>query len=605
MAGFFRTIYSKVRHYLLPAALLLSVAFVICSILSVQLSRRGLEIYLRGQLSTQEAHSLHILNGEIAPEQEELIFAPSSDSRFTLYDRTGEPIIDSRYPVANLVNQSHTKEYKEASEVGLGYRYQFETEGTLGEYLRYMLRLQDDTGQTVGYLRAIHPVSAAAEERGSLFTKMFIPFSLALLLTGLPAWYLFRLQIRSVEQLVSNMRDVREGDYSRTLDIVPDSQIGTIAVTINQLLETLEQQHKVILDQRHQHTVLLGSMSEGILAVDPEYIIREINDNAANWLETPPPAKTVGENLHAFNRHPVLTGMIRELLQTRQPHEEDMPILTAEGRDQRILHVRGTLMADAESTIGVLIVLRDVTALRKLQTLRQDFVANVSHELRTPLTSVRGYAELLADTCEDDTQDSRFVNKILTQTERMIAIINDLLELTRIEGQQDHPSFSETEIAPILEQATQACEEQAQSRHIEICLDVDEGLRAYVHSPLLEQAVMNLVQNAVKYTHPNTEVLVSAHVTNEILTIKVKDAGPGIPPVHHNRLFERFYRVDKARSRNVGGTGLGLSIVKHIAQAHNGGVRVDSAPGRGATFTLQIPTKNPESGRDESLESVT
>ncbi len=241
---------------------------------------------------------------------------------------------------------------------------------------------------------------------------------------------------------------------------------------------------------------------------------------------------------------------------------------------------------------GAVIVLSDMTQIHRLENLRRDFVANVSHELKTPVTSIQGFAEALQEGgLADPEQTRRYVDIIAKQAQRLNAIIDDLLSLSRLEdgAQQRAISFETARLKPILETAVDLSRVKADARQITIDLICDEGVEGRLNGPLLEQAVLNLVDNAIKYSEPGSVVEVCAGATGNENTISVKDSGCGIPPQHLSRLFERFYVVDKSRSRKLGGTGLGLAIVKHIAQVHGGYVTVESTPGKGSTFTIHLP----------------
>jgi two-component system phosphate regulon sensor histidine kinase PhoR len=238
--------------------------------------------------------------------------------------------------------------------------------------------------------------------------------------------------------------------------------------------------------------------------------------------------------------------------------------------------------------------LNDVTALRRLETVRRDFVANVSHELKTPITSIKGFVETLLDTRERDAQETeRFLGIVLRQADRLNAIIEDLLNLSRIErdAEAGDIALEQGALRAVVAAALQSCETQAQTRGIRLVSECDAGLAAWFNGALLEQALVNLIDNAIKYSPAGAEVRVEAAEQDGSVVIRVRDWGSGIEAKHLPRLFERFYRVDKARSRKLGGTGLGLAIVKHIAQAHKGQVFVESAPGAGSTFSLHFPTQ--------------
>jgi two-component system phosphate regulon sensor histidine kinase PhoR len=239
--------------------------------------------------------------------------------------------------------------------------------------------------------------------------------------------------------------------------------------------------------------------------------------------------------------------------------------------------------------------------------VRRDFVANVSHELRTPITSIKGFVEtLLEDGLDDQANAMRFLGIVLRQVNRLDAIINDLLLLSRTErGNEEQRIDTDAEpLVQVLHVAQETCEKKAQDKSIRIAVDCPAELVAKINAPLLEQAVINLIDNAIKYSEAGATVLVTGLREDATAVIRVIDNGCGIAANHLPRLFERFYRVDKARSRELGGTGLGLAIVKHIMTAHQGSVQVESAVGRGSTFTLRFPLSLPSSLEAPDIEPV-
>jgi two-component system phosphate regulon sensor histidine kinase PhoR len=290
-------------------------------------------------------------------------------------------------------------------------------------------------------------------------------------------------------------------------------------------------------------------------------------------------------------RHPDLQNFVtRALASSRQVDGEI--ILRDNGRD-RLLQVRGTTLRDPQGkAFGALIVFNDVTRLRRLEQARRDFVANVSHELKTPITSIKGFVETLLDGAIREPDNAlNFLQIIARHAERLNEIIDDLLSLSRIEqdSEQGKITLSHDPMKGVLHEAIQVCQERAAAKAIEIDLECPDDLAAEINSPLLSQAVVNLIDNAVKYSPPKRPVHVEAREEMGEVIILVRDHGPGIAPEHLPRLFERFYRVDGGRSRKEGGTGLGLAIVKHIAQAHGGYVTLQSAPGKGSTFLIHLP----------------
>jgi two-component system phosphate regulon sensor histidine kinase PhoR len=241
------------------------------------------------------------------------------------------------------------------------------------------------------------------------------------------------------------------------------------------------------------------------------------------------------------------------------------------------------------------IVFHDITELRRLENARRDFVTNVSHELKTPITSIKGFVETLLEGALQDPDDARrFLGIIAKQAGRLDAIIDDLLNLSRIELEVDRPELPRevTSVGQTVEAAIQACKPNAERKNMRVSLESDEDTQAHVNTALIQLAVENLIDNAVKYSEPNTDVRIEVRRQPDHVAIAVHDHGCGIEREHIERIFERFYRVDKARSRKLGGTGLGLAIVKHIVRLHGGNVLVESVPREGSTFTIVLPAED-------------
>jgi two-component system phosphate regulon sensor histidine kinase PhoR len=288
-------------------------------------------------------------------------------------------------------------------------------------------------------------------------------------------------------------------------------------------------------------------------------------------------------------RQAELQRFVQRALEASEPIEGE---LILPGPQQRYLHAQAApLNGTAGERIGVLIVLHDLTRLRQLESVRRDFVANVSHELKTPITAIRGAVETLLDDDSADETGQRFLQIIFKQNNRLNALVEDLLDLSRIEQGVIGNSWElqPATLLPVLESARLACESLLAEHQIDLQISCPPKLEARINPPLLEQALINLLTNAVKYSEVGGQVLIKVEQRETRVCIRVEDFGCGIPEEHLSRLFERFYRVDLARSRNLGGTGLGLAIVKHVAQAHRGEVQVTSKLGEGSTFTLLLP----------------
>jgi len=341
--------------------------------------------------------------------------------------------------------------------------------------------------------------------------------------------------------------------------------------------------------EKNEQEAVLASMVEGVLAFDSSERLISINQAAARMLELDG-VQAIGRYIQEPVRNPQLQKFISAALASSEPLDSEIVYY---GANSRILQAYGrTLLGIDARPLGALIVLNDVSRIRHLKNLRRDFVANVSHELKTPITSIKGFVETLRDGAMNDPTDAgRFLAIIAKQTDRLNSIIEDLLSLSRIEEetQKRQVALVKAPIRKVLQGAMQTCEAKAAAKNIRLDLDCPQEVMANANVILLEQAVVNLLDNAIKYSDDGKTVRVCGRQNDNGVTIAVSDQGWGIEKKHLPRLFERFYRVDKARSRDLGGTGLGLAIVKHIAIAHGGNVSVESAPGSGSTFSIHLP----------------
>jgi two-component system phosphate regulon sensor histidine kinase PhoR len=401
------------------------------------------------------------------------------------------------------------------------------------------------------------------------------------------------LTSRRISQPLQDMRRGAErfaaGDFYHRLTIPDTVELASLAITLNRMAAQLAEQIAVITQQRNEQEAILESMREGVLALDTQERVITVN-RAAEALLGVVAMQAKGHLLQEVVRNVTLQRVVAAAMHSPEPATADIVLRSAE---ERFLQATATALRDAQGQdIGVLVVLNDVTQLRHLENIRRDFVSNVSHELKTPITSIKGFVETLRDGALDHREHAeRFLGIVARHAERLHAIIEDLLALSRLEQSDESYDIprSETTLTDILQAAILDCAAKAEAQHVTVVSSCAAELRATVNAPLLEQAVVNLLENAITYSNPGGSVWVSARQHDNMLVIDVRDQGVGIPHDHLDRIFERFYRVDKARSRERGGTGLGLAIVKHIAQVHGGQVSVMSTMGQGSTFTLHLP----------------
>jgi two-component system phosphate regulon sensor histidine kinase PhoR len=352
----------------------------------------------------------------------------------------------------------------------------------------------------------------------------------------------------------------------------------------------LQERFATITDQRNELDAVLSSMIEGVVAVDGQGRIVSINKAAASLLDIEL-SKGQNRNVEEVIRNVDLQNFINSTLNSKVPTEADISLPT---KGDRLFQLHGaSLPTRAGGRTGAVIVLNDITKMRRLENVRRQFVANVSHELKTPVTSIQGYVEaLLEGAIKDPQQAERFLRIIAKHSDRLNSIIEDLLILSRLEEDRERKenSFEVTELKPVLASAIELASIKAEDKQMKIQLVCDEQIVVRMNTALLEQAVLNLVENAIKYSPLGGDVRISVEQNGKEVAITVKDNGCGITQEHLPRIFERFYVVDKGRSRKLGGTSLGLAIVKHIAQVHGGSVTVESSPGRGSTFTIHLPS---------------
>jgi two-component system phosphate regulon sensor histidine kinase PhoR len=380
------------------------------------------------------------------------------------------------------------------------------------------------------------------------------------------------------------------GDLDHRLLVLGTAELDSLANALNRMATQLQERFATITDQRNELDAVLSSMIEGVVAVDRQGRIVSINKATASLLDIEL-SKAQNRNVEEVIRNVDLQNFINSTLNSKVPTEADISLPT---KGDRLFQLHGaSLPTRAGGRTGAVIVLNDITKMRRLENVRRQFVANVSHELKTPVTSIQGYVEaLLEGAIKDPQQAERFLRIIAKHSDRLNSIIEDLLILSRLEEDRERKetSFEVTELKPVLASAIELASIKAEDKQMKIQLVCDEQIVVRMNTALLEQAVLNLVENAIKYSPLGGDVRISVEQNGKEVAITVKDNGCGITQEHLPRIFERFYVVDKGRSRKLGGTGLGLAIVKHIAQVHGGSVTVESSPGRGSTFTIHLPS---------------
>ena len=513
-----------------------------------------------------------------------------TSTRITIILSDGTVLGDSESNPDKMESHAGRPEMIAALEGRTGISVRFSN--TLQQNLMYVAIPLVSDKNIVGAIRTSISVSAIDHELSGISLGIILSGIIVAIIAAVLSLGISRKMSRPLVELSEGARRFANGDFNYKLPVPDTEEIRNLAEAMNKMAHQLDERFQTIVRQRNEQEAILASMTEGVIAVDNREIVLDIND-AAESLFGVDQKNVEGKSIQEAIRNTDLHRMVAETISSDEPVEQEITI-SAQG--DRFLRAVGTHLLDAsQNKIGVLIVLNDLTRLRHLENVRREFVANVSHELKTPITSIKGFVEtLLEGPMKDDPDSEKFLRIIARQADRLNAIIEDILSLSRIEqeGEEERIEMEEGDVKGIIDAAVQSCEIKAREKHIQINRSCNSGIMALMNAPLLEHAVVNLIDNSIKYSEDGKEIMVACRRTNGEIQISVTDEGIGISSQHIPRLFERFYRADKARSRKMGGTGLGLAIVKHIVLAHNGTIDVESELGRGSTFTIRFPVRN-------------
>ncbi len=582
-------------HILMP--------YLLITLLSLFALAAYSSVALRHYLLDQNRHDLEIrLKLLEDPVRTMLLFAPRKDmdaycknigrataTRITVILPGGKVIGDSSRDPAGMENHRTRPEIigALAGKMASGIRHS----NTLNKRMMYVATpLKDERDRLTAVLRVAVPITFIDDELRELQGK----FAMGGLIVAFLACAISVAVARRISQPITRMKTGAQrfaaGDLSHRLPLPAGEELATLADALNRMAAEIENRVGTIVNQHNELTAILSSMQEGLIAVDRQEEIVNANRAAADMLGVDIEI-IQGNAVMEVMRNLDLQDFVRRALQF--PDRSTRRCLEFCTDDGRILKVHCAPLVGTKRTImGTIVVLSDVTELRRLEDMRQNFVANVSHEIKTPLTTIKGFVETIRYGQVDSAEDThRFLGIIERHVNRLNAIITDLLVLSRLE-QKNSPgklNLKKRRINTILQTVIQVCRAAAEKKHIVFELSCPDHLVVIIDQTLLEQALINLVDNAVKYSDAATTVYISVVDGIDNVRIHVRDQGQGIAKKHLPHIFERFYRIDKARSRKLGGTGLGLSIVKHIVQAHGGHIDVQSTPNQGSTFVIHLP----------------
>ncbi|NOU87990.1 HAMP domain-containing protein [Paenibacillus sp. LMG 31460] len=517
----------------------------------------------------------------------------ATHERVTYVRADGKVLGDSDQRPEQMDNHLNRPEIASAAANGVGYVTRYSD--TLKENMLYAaIPVKNEAKETTGFLRISMSLEQVGKSIRSLWYFLISGLIILFLIAGIVSYRIAKGITYPIEKMTKVAQQITNMNYQSRVPAYSNDEVGQLGQAINRMSESLQQQMARIQENERRLQGVMENMMSGIMMIDREERIMLLNP-AAEYILGFSSQELLGKKYNEAKQQYEFTKLIQECIETQDPIRDEMVFYYPA---ERILDIHLSPIAhEDEEWSGVLIVIHDITAVRRLERMRSEFVANVSHELKTPIAAVKGFAEtLLAGALNDKETAVSFLQIIFDESERLNRLIGDILELSKIESKRIPMNFSPIYLPEFLERSLSVLRKEAEKKHIELSMLVDDDIYIEADEDRLRQIIINLLSNGIAYTHDGGKVKVrvepldmNADGDYERLRLIVSDTGMGIPKKDLPRIFERFYRVDKARSRSSGGTGLGLSIVKHLVELHKGTIRVDSEVGVGTRFTIELP----------------
>lgn len=509
--------------------------------------------------------------------------------RITVIDAQGKVLGETDYNPSQMSNHLQRPEIQEALKGGLGKEIRFST--TMNIDFMYIAHPIYKDDNLVGVVRLSTPIKEIQGLMKNIYGNLLVALIPGLLLSLLLVYRIAISITRPIREIKNVAVDITRGKLDNSTNINNKDEIGELAKAIDFMSTSLKDKIDSIKDKNTKMEAILSSVVNGIVAVDSNENILFINPIAQQMLNITE-GDIVGKHLLKVIRNNKIDNMIKGILENKDFEENE---LTVNYPSEKIFRLYSNAIKYPEShtIIGIIIIIQDITEIKKLERMRSEFVANVSHELKTPLTSIKGFVETLkAGAIEDNEAANRFLNIIEDEADRLNRLISDILSLSELESRKNKPRIEAIDTSNKIMEIVSLLQNQARIKNVSLYAKVDTEIEKLKgDSDQFKQMLINLVDNAVKYTPEGGAIEITAYNLDKDVIIKIKDNGIGISKEHIPRLFERFYRVDKARSRNVGGTGLGLAIVKHIIMQFKGKIEVNSELGKGTEFIVSLPIK--------------
>tara|TARA_B100000161_G_C33557241_1_gene418734 strand:+ start:2213 stop:4006 length:1794 start_codon:yes stop_codon:yes gene_type:complete len=510
--------------------------------------------------------------------------------RITLIDSFGGVLADSHQDPLAMDNHLRRPEIQAALVTGIGSTDRYSS--TLGQEYRYLALPVNSTEGVIGFVRVAKPlieISAMVERENSVVTRNTIVIAAIILVLG---FIFFGYQANSIDVVSKIAKDIASGKFDTRISAVSGVGLSEIAESFNQIARRSEQNYSKVSEDRNRLATVFTCMVEGVIDVDLTQNVLHINDAAARLLSVEPQS-CIGQPIWHAIRNQSITDALDSAIQNNSVVNAQVDLQRASSSTALDIYA-ASLRNDRSEPIGAVLVLHDVTHLKNLERVRTDFVANASHELKTPITAIRAITETLLEAQEIEKETSaHFMERLHVQSLRLAQLIDDLMTISRLESSRGKEEFSRTSINKLVIRAVTVAEVAATERNIRILTELPAtDLFLFVDGFDISQLIDNLLDNAIKYTKDHGLIDITLESDGDKATLRVSDNGLGISEEDQQRIFERFYRVDKARAQSLGGTGLGLSIVRNIAEKHNGTIEVESTIGAGSSFTFCLPLES-------------
>lgn len=511
------------------------------------------------------------------------------EARITLVDAKGNVLSDSDENPAKMENHKNRPEIKIALTGKTGQSIRFSH--TIKINMMYVAIPVKEKDEVSGVVRLALPLTEIKEKLSSIY-KIII---YSLLIGGLISLALGAWVGRSFSAPLAEMKSLAQkivhGDFTHRITIKSKDEIGQLAESLTEMSEQLEKKIETVTEDKNKMEAILSSMQEGVIVLDKSENILLFNSSLFKMIE-PRSENCIGKPYWEVISNNDINSILKQTLQKKDSLSGLVLLLYPEAR---VIQIRtAPIHDDHGGLLGIVGVFHDITNLKKLEKARSEFISNVSHELKTPITSILGFVETLKNGAVDDLEKrDEFLSIILSQSQRLVNLLNDILSLSRIEFREIQMNLQPVSIKEILESIQASYRNKIESKKQSLQLHVSSRLPSVLSDPeMVAQAFSNLIDNAIKFTPERGQIVVRAQETDGFIQVDVSDTGIGMAEEHLSRIFERFYRVDSARSREMGGTGLGLAIVKHIIQALKGRIAVKSQIGKGSTFSVFLPKAN-------------